>query len=288
MSEFNKVTKNDYYFVEDVEKHFPLLDMMKKTKFFNDLSNVLHVTIEDLYNVVNELEITFGRMFSYEKGNFAKKDNEFPILIEKKTHYKWVNNSYKEQVKFFVNTYLVENRYITLIGEKIIYTILSRQFKDFFTNEIMLKFEKKYPFDINITPFMAIGELSIDYHHLTCGDIVNLLTNENAANELVEVSKCHFYGHSLSSFYVELPSITIHGNTYQKSLTIPYQALYSGDWGMVENVNVISDIKPNANKKLGQDPNNWYEGRQKDAPLFQMDEVKQIKELFMKTIVRGN
>ena len=98
----------------------------------------------------------------------------------------------------------------------------------------------------------------------------------------------NFYGSNLSCFYVELPSIIVHGVEYTKSLTIPYEALYNGDWGMVEDVKVISDISPNANEKLGKDPNNWYCGIQKDAPLFQMDEVKQIEKLFKRTIVRGN
>lgn len=287
MSEFNRVTKNDYYFVEDVEKHFPLLDMMKKTKFFNELSNVLHVTIEDLYHVVNELQIPHKSMFSYEKGTFVSKDNGFPILLEENTYYKWVEKDGYAQKKY-VNTYLVENQFITLLAEKIIFCILSRQFKDFFDNELMCKIVRKYPSDLNITPSMQISDIPFELSHLTCADIANLLINKDAANDIKRVTKCHIYGSNLSCFYVELPSIIVHGVEYTKSLTIPYESLYNGDWGMVENVNIISDIYPNANEKLGQDYNNWYHGKQKDAPLFQMDEVKQIEELFKRTIVRGN
>lgn len=281
--DFFTQTKNSYYFVENVEKHFPLLSLMKKSRFFNNLSTLFHVTIEDLYDVVNILNIPHKHMFEYVKSKPRTTNDGFPILIEENTHYKYVKNNYGVFFKDYYHTYLKENNYIDLLTSKIGSFILTRQFNDFFTNDIMFKSERRYPKGINITRYTEIGDINFEYRHLTCDDIVNLLTHEGAADEMIKVPKFNIYSNS-NVFYIELPSFIVHGREYENSLTIPYEALYNGDWSIVENVKVSGHIKPNANEKLGQDHNNFFSGLQKDAPHFAFDDVKKIKELFLKYV----
>lgn len=276
-------TKNSYYFVENVEKHFPLLSLMEKSRFFNDLSKLLHVTIEELYDVVNISQIPHKKMFEYVKLKHIKTNGDFPILIEKNTHYKYAKNQYGIFFKDYYHTYLKEHNYIGLLTSKIAGFILTRQFYDFFTNDIMYKSERRYPKDINITRYTEIGDIKFEYNHLTCEDIVNLLTHEGAVDEMIKVPKFNIYSNS-DVFYIELPPFYVHGRNYENSLSIPFEALYKGDWSIVENLKVSCHIKPNANEKLGKDPNNFFYGLQKDAPYFYFDDVNKIKELFIKYV----
>ena len=61
-----------------------------------------------------------------------------------------------------------------------------------------------------------------------------------------------------------------------------YKALYDKDWSLVEDKYIYSIPYVNKNGDLV-----FYEGLQKDAPFRSIQMVKEIKELFERTIVRG-
>ena len=83
-------------------------------------------------------------------------------------------------------------------------------------------------------------------------------------------------------FYLHLGDCNVQGHTYRISMTIPYKALYDKDFNLVEKHEVFGVIKPNANKKLGNDSNNWYNGEQKNNPhweIYYKDYIQELKKL---------
>jgi hypothetical protein len=128
---------------------------------------------------------------------------------------------------------------------------------------------------------MTIAEIERDYHKckLTAKDIVELLNSSTYSTEQVKTLAYNIYSDG-EDIYYPLPSVMVQGHKYDMSLSIPREAIINNDWSIVEEKYVFSIIKPDADESLGRNPNNWYQGKQKDSPYFNTDEVAKIKSLF--------
>jgi hypothetical protein len=113
-------------------------------------------------------------------------------------------------------------------------------------------------------------------------DIVKLLTNPNEVNALKVVSKfsCSYYSEII---FLKLESIDVQRKKFIYHLYIPRKAILEKDWSLIEDCEVYGIIRPNANEELGKDSNNWFNGKQKDSPywnIYYEKYIKPLKELF--------
>lgn len=188
-----------------------------------------------------------------------------------------LQNGFYNKIITYYDVYIKENNYISLRFNKIIKRII----EVFYPYAYLTKVTKPYK-DIDITPKMSINEINKKYGNLdlTTKDIFKMLSNDDYKNTLKIEIAYNIYSNG-DVIYYPLPSIEIHGHKYDRSLYIPCDAIVKKDWSIIENHIVHSIIKPTANAKLGEDKNNWFEGKQKDAPYFQCEEVEMIKSLFV-------
>jgi hypothetical protein len=179
--------------------------------------------------------------------------------------------------KIYHDVYIIEDKYIHLIFPKIIEYIIINFYPQFAIYESRNRFEK----EIKISPNMTIEEIERDYRDckLTAKDVAELLIDSTYSTEKVQTLAYKIYSDGVQIYY-PLPSVMIHGHKYDMSLSIPRGAIIKNDWSIVENDFVCSIIKPNADEQLGKNSDNFFYGRQKDSPYFNIEEVMKIKSLF--------
>lgn len=212
-------------------------------------------------------------MYSLYGGEHARMVAENGVYSEKR---KWSYGSYTI-TKTYHNVYIRENSYTHLIFPKIIEHIITTYYPKFAIYEDVPRFDKQ----IKIEPNTSLTEIKREYgeYDLTALDIVKLLNNPNYSTETIKKLKYEIYGDG-DIIYYPITSLMIHGRKYNISLYIPRKAIIDDDWSIVENQQMFSIIKPNANELLGRDKNNWFKGLQKDSPYFNHKEVETIKKKF--------
>lgn len=279
-SHFKHSDRNEtFFFFEEqhIEKYnINIVELLPKTRFFKELSDRFSVSYYELYDIVfNKLHLNVRNFFQFSLNGL--------ILIKKKALYKekWEKG---ECVKTFYDVYLSANEYSSLHYDNVATYILEEAYPTIFKNSLFKNHVRKYPNNIDIKPYYTIGDVSHnhEYDKLTMEDIVKLITNPNEVNALKEESKFSLYS-GIDFFFLKLGSIEVQGIKYDYSLYIPYNAIFNKDWSEIEKQFVTNIIKPNANEKLGKDSNNWFNGKQKDAPYWNMyyeQYIKPLKELF--------
>lgn len=271
-----KLTKNSYYFVDDVTKHIPLLDLMRKTPYFQKISKQFGVSISYLCKLVTKLNIPHRNMYSYYHSSIQchylhlVEENTFVVIT------KYNNGSIKE--KDYRNTYIGESNYIQLVTSTILPYIMDVKYRGLFNNLLFIKEVPRFDFDISsIKPNINVDDLPIEIQSkLTCQDIADIISNKKLRTTKI-ISKVKHYANS-DSFYIELKPTHVLGRTYDHSLVIPYEFLKTHDWSLVENKMVYGVVKHDA--KLGNGNKNFYDGQQKNAPYYD-EEVEEIKKIFM-------
>ena len=246
-----------------------------------NLSKMWSVPYDAIINFVIQDNITKD-LFEYVTRPHNNKNcigNSYQLVCQKGFYsetYKWQNGFHNKIINYY-DVYIKESNYIGLQFNKIIKRII----EVYYPYAYLTKVIKPYK-DIDITPKMSINEINKKYGnlHLTANDIFIMLSNDDYKNILVTEIAYNIYSNG-DVIYYPLPSIEIHGHKYDRSLSIPCDAIIKKDWSIIENHYVNAVIKPTANAKLGGDKNNWFEGKQKDAPYFQCEEVEMIKRLFV-------
>lgn len=290
MINFDKIKHINYddsfYFVTDshIEKYnLNVRELIEKCNFFNELANKFHVTFDKLYSLTIYLQIPIRDLFS-----FSIYESNSLCLIASNVLYedKRVKEGYFDRIKkVYYNVYLTQNEYITLKFSDFAFLILKEQFPKIFDNPLFKHTEKRFDKEIpnfGLKTKLKISDISHEYGNLTINDIVNIVKNYEYVNENIEVSNFAFYYHGNDVFYLHLGDCNVQGHTYRISMAIPYKALYDKDFNLVEKHEVFGVIKPNANKKLGKDSNNWYNGEQKNNPhweIYYKDYIQELKKL---------
>lgn len=281
------IKNNEIFFIDDLEKfNVTLLDMMKLCPFFKGISETFEVSMEYLHNLVTEVfHIPMRDLFE-----ISIYGTNALILVEEKHCYTEKIIRFNQVIKTYYNAYLRENQYIGLKFEKFAMQIFKEKYSDFFNNNLYFnEYVRKYPKELKIHDYMKVEDFvhlnrfHCEINNLTLADIVHLLTDENAKDEMIFKSCFNFYDKS-NQFYLKLGKVKVQGREYEYSFVIPYSFLKTKDWTEIENVNVYSIIKPNANEKLGRDKDNWFSGKQKDSPYWVMylPIIEQFKEIMMK------
>lgn len=221
----------------------------------------------------NNLEQELFRYTLYGGRTSSKKIAEKAVYKEKVTH----KFGYRSVEKVYHDVYVNESEFIHLMFPKIIEYIII----NFYPQFAIYKSKSRFENEIKISPKMTIAEIERDYHNckLTAKDIVELLNSSTYSTEQVKTLAYNIYSDG-EDIYYPLPSVMVHGHKYEMSLSIPREAIINNDWSIVEDKFVFSIIKPDADENLGRNPNNWYQGKQKDSPYFNIDEVAKIKSLF--------
>ena len=245
------------------------------------LSKMWSVPYDAIINFVIQDNITkdLFEYVTYPHNNKSCIGDSYQLVCQKgfySEEYKW-QNGFKNKIINYYDVYIRESNYISLKFNKIIKRII----EVYYSYAYLTKVTKPYK-DINITHKMSIDEINKKYGnlHLTANDIFIMLSSDDYENILENEIVYNIYSNG-DVIYYPLPSIEIHGHKYDMSLSIPCDAIVKKDWSIIENHFVHSVIKPTANAKLGGDKNNWFEGKQKDAPYFQCEEVEMIKRLFV-------
>lgn len=282
------ISRNYYGIILDIEKYLPLKTMMENTTYFNELSKQFRITIDELYNIVTSLHIAHNSMYQFEQIPMGHCDDEnckkLGTLVEEKTH-KWERTRHGEKCVTYYNTYIVPSPYIGLNAQKIVECILEQRFPNIFKNDLLFKEVPRFKEKVSIYPNTILSEIPYEVaSKLTCEDIVDILNgNIDYLTMMKSISKVKHYNNSLD-FYIELEPTIINGVTYSNSLSIPYEVLFTKDWSLVENLRVNSILKKDAKPICGQLNNsrNFFNWLQKDCPYYNTEEVKEIKELFLK------
>lgn len=181
--------------------------------------------------------------------------------------------------KIYHDVYVIESSFIHLIFPKIIEYIII----NFYPQFAIYSKESRFKKEIKISPKMTIAEIERDYHdcNLTAKDIAELLNCPTFSTEKDNKLAYNIYSDG-EDIYYPLPSVMVQGHKYDISLSIPREAIVKNDWSIVEDKFVFSIIKPDADEQLGKNSNNWFQGKQKDSPYFNIEEVAKIKSLFNK------
>lgn len=281
------IKNNEIFFIDDLERfNVTLLDMMKLCPFFKEISETFEVSMEYLHNLVTEVfHIPMRDLFEVSiYGSNAL------MLIEEKHCYTEKTIRFNQVIKTYYNAYLRENQYIGLKFEKFAMQIFKEKYSDFFTDNFYFnEYRRKYPKELKIYDYMKVEDFihlnrfKCEINNLTLGDVVHLLTDENAKNEMIFKSCFRFYDKS-KQFYLKLGKVKVQEREYEYSFVIPYTFLKTKNWSEIENIKVYSIIKPNANEKLGEDKNNWFSGKQKDSPYWEkyLPIIEKFKEIMMK------
>lgn len=274
---FKHTDRNDSFFFveeEDIKKYgLNIMELLPKMPFFINLSKDYGIDFNELYNIVFlKLHIQVRNIFEYRLHNgilLIKKDGVYRTIWEE-----------RRQKTIYEDVYIYENSYLSVCYNDIVMTYLKDKFPSIFNNSLFNETIRKYPNDIDIKPYYTISDVSHKHNldDLTMEDIVKLLTNPNEVNALKVVSKfkCTYYNELI---FLKLGSIEVQRKEFGYHLYIPRKALLEKNWNLVEDCEVFSIIRPNANEKLGKDSNNWFNGKQKDAPYWGMYYEKYIKPL---------
>ena len=283
MDKLQRISKRGYYILNDVTEFIPLLSMMKKCPYFIRLSNKFNVSMEELEKIVIELKIPHSKMFTFVKRNHGYK-NDFSVLVEENTDKEIVRKKGYEYT-YYYDTFVTEDTYITLCNQEIVEYIFDKKYPKLFRDSIFFKEIARFNKSLNINPKSKIDDLPLDIRmNLTCQDLVDIINgNVDFINDKVKKSKVKHYADS-ECFYVELEPRTICGIKFDNSLVIPYDIFTLRDWKLVEDKFVFSIIKNDAKLVNGKINNNgnFFSGSQSYAPYYETDEVKKIKELFLK------
>lgn len=245
------------------------------------LSQMWSVPYYAIINFVIQDDITkdLFEYVTYPHNNKSCIGDSYQLVCQKgfyRETYKW-QNGFQNKIITYYDVYIRESNYIGLKFNKIIKRII----EVYYPYAYLTKVTKPYK-GIDITHKMSINEINKNYGnlHLTANDIFIMLSNDDYENILETEIMYNIYSNG-DVIYYPLPSIEIHGHKYDRSLYIPCDAIVKKDWSIIENHFVHSIIKPTANENLGMDKNNWFEGKQKDAPYFKCEEVEMIKRLFV-------
>lgn len=225
------------------------------------------VPYEDIAKYILSRRDLYTCLFDYTTNKFGKKVSENGVYIQKERIF---HGNLKIE-KIYYDVYICECNYISLMLPKLVEYILEYYYPKFYkTNDVVM-----YK-DIKIEPTMTISELyQNNLDEMLIEDIVKIYNRESVIKK-VNIFNIYNDGEVL---YYSLEPIIIHGKIYERSLSIPREAIINNDWSIVENCNV-STIKNDANHKLGADLNNFYYGIQKECPYWNNVGVVNIKELF--------
>lgn len=280
----NKLDK--FFFVE--EKHIKdykidIRKLIEQMSFFKDISNDFKVSFNELFDIVNYLNFPIRDLFEFSvyKTNslmLIKKDG---VYREKK---KWsFGHQYME--KEYHDVYLRQNEYIHLWYNRVVMVFVEDKYSHIFSHKLFNEVVRKYPKDFEIKPHLKIKDITYnnDYSELTLNDIAELIHNPKEKNKKILKSKFQFYGYGDSVFYLSLGEVEVHNHNYPISLVIPYTTLVEKNWEALEEYMIHGIIKPNANFELGKDSNNWFHGKQKDNPYWEVykKEIQTLKKLIL-------
>lgn len=278
----NKLDK--FFFVE--EKHIKdykidIRKLIEQMSFFKDISNDFKVSFNELFDIINYLNFPIRDLFEFSvfKTNslmLIKKDG---VYREKK---KWsFGNQYIE--KEYYDVYLRQNEYIHLWYNRVVMEFVEDKYSHIFSHKLFNEVVRKYPKDLEIKPNLKIKDITYNdkYSELTLNDIAELIHNPKEKDKKILKSKFQFYGYGDSVFYLSLGEVEVHNHKYPISLVIPYTTLVEKNWEALEEYMIHGVIKPNANFELGKDSNNWFHGKQKDNPYWEVykKEIQTLKKL---------
>lgn len=286
MIDYSKFTNADgckgYYFVDSIEEYgIQFNKIMKRMSFFKEVCNTFNVTMEYLHGIIVKLNIPYRDMFDYT----INETNSLFLVENKAVYHLKRKKDYKMNFREFYNVYVSQNQYIGLLYQDIANEIMNDKFSEMFNDEMFLKSVRKYPSNLKIDENMKVNFFesinnSCSTRDLTLKDIAYLISNQNAIDDLKKETKFKFYQHVKDVCYLEMFDIEIHGHIYPISLYIPIKAIITKDWSLIEEQNIYGIIKPNANEKLGEDSNNFFNGKQKYNPYWNSEIVNRLKTYF--------
>ena len=251
-------------------------DILKQS---SDYAKNWNISFDKLIDILNNLNITHNLFEFCFVGTGTSANHLCGRLLAEKVGYTeknvYLHGAYRT-VKTEYDVYVVESPYCRLALNKCGNQIMKIFYKWLYKTETYKPYAD-LPEGLNETSTPQTLYKN-GYDSLTFGDIKNILNHPNTYKDY-EVVKCVYNCYD-NMVTIKVADVDIYDVHYEHTLIIPIEAIVKRDWSIVENYNVHSIIKPDANSKLGKDPNNWFKGLQKDCPYWDNEKVKEIEKNF--------
>lgn len=216
-------------------------------------------------------EYIISKNFTCDLFDYCLYSNSHSKMVAEKAYYR-IREEQEKQVVYY-NVYITENKFI---GVKLLPRLVEYILEKFYPKFYLVKEEKV---DIDINREETLNDVFYKYNDygFTINDIIDIVNG----NKIRRTNEFLIYDNG-EILYLPLDNIIVCGSEYSISLSIPCEAIIQNDWSIVEDYNVHSIIKPDADINLGRNPNNFFTGKQKDFPYWNHSKIAQIRELFNK------
>ena len=255
---------NSFIRVEDLSTFgLELIDVLAETNIYKTCNQLIGATLEDVEDAIKSLVIPISSLFDYDTNGFK--------LIKENGVYTQVKDKDTNRIrKIYHDVYLNNHQYQMCDFKYVMEYLLMKKYPHIFQNEV---FYKELDTSVFKLPKQNTKIKDIDFglSDLTIEELLKLMNKKPLFD-----TRFSFYDAFIA---LELETNIHYGHEYTYSLVIPYQALLTKDWTIVEDYDVFSIIKRNPNEKLGSDLDNWFKGKQKDSPYWDNEFVNTIKDL---------
>ena len=265
--------KIDWFFVNLKD-----IGMQRGTLFAN-----LHIFQTFMYNFnctpAELVEIT-ERLGIADRDLFEYTIIESPFLVRKNGVYTQVYKKIRygyDYVTTRYDVYITNNSYVSLrlndVAEELVKRNMPYLLGEHFTHTAKRFDEniiKELPDNLNTSVSDVLYSIKDSSGSISIGDLVKLYTDPTYKDSLIREKEWAVYHDG--SLYIHIdedkPGHSIHTN---------YRTLLSKDWEKIENKNVsnIPFFNPTTGNMM---PKKSFSGKQKDAPYFNDEKVKILKE----------
>lgn len=205
-------------------------------------------------------------------------------LIEKNVIY---TEQYDKKAQKTITTrydlYIGQNNYIHLTANDAVLELLMNhpKFKHIFTNKNFMELRRKYahlPDELVNLIKKDIQLSNIPNHYellsLTPSDIVNIYNGKEDMTVIKSLFKVYTEDYGKISLYLSLPDLYVaSGVKYTQAVSIPFEAITTKDFSLVENCEVFSIPKPDMTEEGGRNHNNFFSGKQCEAPYWEANKI---------------
>ena len=250
--------------------------LFSEMKTYKEFMERFNCSVDELCEILDKYGIADNSLFEYTTCGY--KDC-YPIAKDYIFTSKLVNKSGSwRREKTYYDIYLCCSRYSSLALNIVAEELIKMRFP-FLSLPPFTKVKKRFRDNIKELPSTINAKVKdIDNNilfdnDLTIGELIKLYTDDSFADSDIETPlyKVYYDG----SVYVE-----INESKGGWCVGTTFAELLNKDWKAIEERHVFSVCLYDENGELIK--GKWFEGKQKDAPYFNDQLVKELKKMLMK------
>ena len=250
--------------------------LFSEMKTYKEFMERFNCSVDELCEILDKYGITDNSLFEYTTCGYK---DYYPIAKDYIFTSKLVNKSGSwRREKTYYDIYLCCSRYSSLALNIVAEELIKMRFP-FLSLPPFTKVKKRFRDNIKELPSTINAKVKdIDNNilfdnDLTIGELIKLYTDDSFADSDIETPlyKVYYDG----SVYVE-----INESKGGWCVGTTFAELLNKDWKAIEERHVFSVCLYDENGELIK--GKWFEGKQKDAPYFNDQLVKELKKMLMK------